>query len=380
MRRRNRARGFAGAVTPFLCTIFSALLAAAVLWTVRAALPLQGGGAAQSAVPRGGRGLTTAPSAEEQELLDWAQQGQQVLPNRYRLLLVGIDHTRRLADVILYAQVDFDTHTAQVLQIPRDLFVGQQYQSGKINSACRSFESDDPTADIAALLEHQLGLPVDGAAAITLAGVRALVDGVGGVPITLAQPIRYLPGKTLAAGAHVLDGEQAEWLLRCRNGYEMGDLDRQKVQQQFLQAALQAAKSIGRLQALRLAATGMGHIKTTVPMEQIGALVSEALAFSPQSITMQTIPVYGAQYGEYEVLCVNRHRLAALLNEGVRRDDPVDPWQLYLAYPPAPAEPQIEPPLFDFSWSEDIQQNEPLYDAQSDAEGIVLRNNREEAP
>lgn len=275
---------------------------------------------------------------------------------RYGLLLCGIDHTRALADVILYACFDLGENRAWLLQIPRDLYVDPGSVTGKINEVCGGFFDGDPTGEIARILESQLGLPVDGAAAITLAGVRALVDAVGGVEIDLEQPIDYLPGKTIPAGHQRLNGEHAEWLLRCRTGYRMGDLDRLAVQRQFLFAAFDAARKLDRLEALSIAAANLGHIKTDIPVSELASLVERALALSPDRISIDRIPVYGAENGRYSVLCTDRYQLAALLNAGIRSDDPVDPWELLLVFPPerqqpdpGQPDPETDPPV-DFGW------------------------------
>lgn len=295
---------------------------------------------------------------------------------RYHLLLCGIDHTRSLADVILYVQLDLTNKSVRVLQIPRDLFVGTQYTTGKINSACLPFTSEDPVKRIKNIVVTQLGLPVDGTAAITLAGVRALVDAVGGVTVELDRAITFLPGKTIAAGTQTLTGEQAEWLLRYRKGYEMGDLDRLKVQKQFLFAAAQSAKSMGKMKALKIAAQNFGHIKTSIPFSEIRTLIELGLGLSTDSIQIEMLPVYGESYNGFSVLCINRFKLAELLNSGVRADNPVDPWALQLAYPPQQEQrpPQTsqnqEDSLFDFSWDYEEEQ-----DIDYNADGVIIRKN-----
>lgn len=312
------------------------------------------------------------------ELPEPLQAGQ-----RYGLLLCGIDHTRSLADVILYAQLDLTNRNVQVLQIPRDLFVGTQYTTGKINSACLNFNTDDPAKHIRSIVSSQLGLQVDGTAVITLAGVRALVDSVGGVTVDLERPIEFLPGKTIPTGSQTLTGEQAEWLLRYRKGYEMGDLDRLKVQKQFLFSAMQSVKNLGKFKAFKIAAQNFGHVKTTVPFSEIRSLLDACMDLSTDSITIQTLPVYGATYHGYSVLCINRFKLAELLNSGVRAANPVDPWALRLDYPPeGSAQARTGMPSheydnetgspFDFSWNVGDFDGD---DYDSDAEGVIIRSN-----
>ena len=229
------------------------------------------------------------------------------------------------------------------------------------------------------IVASQLGLKVDGTAVITLAGVRALVDAVGGVTVDLERSITFLPGKVIPNGSQTLSGEQAEWLLRYRKGYEMGDLDRLQVQKQFLFAAMQSVKNLGKFKALKIAAQNFGHVKTTIPFSEIRSLIDVGMSLSTDSITIQTLPVYGVTYHGFSVLCINRFKLAEMLNASVRAADPVDPWSLQLAYPPegsaavpsdVPQTQESDEPLFDFSWNfEDSD-----YD-DDNAEGVVIRNN-----
>lgn len=318
------------------------------------------------------------PSLTLQEQAELSEELPEKLKesNSYSLLLCGIDHSRTLADVILYAQIDLAKKSVRVLQIPRDLFIGTEYTTGKINSACLPFASDDPTRCIKNIMTSQLGLPVDGTAAITLAGVRALVDAVGGVTLDLERPIEFLPGKTISAGTQTLNGEQSEWLLRFRKGYEMGDLDRLKVQKQFLFSAVQSAQRLGKIKALKIAAKNFGHIKTKIPFSEIRSLIQLGMGLSIDNIEIQTLPVYGESYNGYSVLCINRFKLAELLNQGVRSDNPVDPWALQLAYPPEESDEsssQIEDDsLFDFRWDIEDPANDLIDD---NAEGIVIRKN-----
>lgn len=355
--RLSRARG-SGKRRLFLFLLLPPV--AGVLLALGVTRAMQGAGEEGISPLRGER---TAPSGERPFVTEAPAQ------QSYGLLLCGIDHTRTLADVILYARLNLEENRAWILQIPRDLYVDPSGATGKINGTCLPFGSDDPTERIAGILKSQLGLEVDGAAAITLAGVRALVDAVGGVELTLDHEIDYLPGKVIPAGVQTIGGEQAEWLLRYRAGYRMGDLDRLKVQKEFLFAAMRSVQRLGRMETLRIAAENMGHVKTTVAFSEIASLLERALALTPERVSIEQIPTYGVEHRGLSVLCVNRFKLAEALNAGVRSDHPVDPWELHLVYPPqeerekVPDEPQPEQGmLLDFSWDFPDEGEEPLYE------------------
>lgn len=317
---------------------------------------------------------SSAKSQQQQDPADRQELPVDLVPldgDVFGFLVCGIDNTSALADVILYAQLDLKNGAARLLQIPRDLFVGEQYTTGKINAACLPFSSANPAAHIARIVESQLRLPVDGCLSVTLAGVRKLVDAVGGVPVDLPQRIDYLPGKTLYPGAQTLTGEQAEWLLRYRQGYEDADLGRLKAQQLFLSGAVEAVRRVGRLGAVKIAVQHFGYVKTTVPLAKGASMLSEAMEISAQSIEVYTLPTYGATFRGYSVLCASRSRTAELLNGSFLKDSPVSPWDLSLAYPPPEQEPPdegaAESSPFDFSWNYDD------YPELDDSEGIIIR-------
>ncbi len=273
----------------------------------------------------------------------------------YTVLFCGVDNTNALADVIIVAKLDLTHHSVDLLQIPRDLYVGESYKTGKINEACRPLSHKNPLGRIRAIIEEQLRIPIDGTVAVTLDTVRAVVDAAGGVEIDLPQTIDYLPGKTLYPGKQVLDGEHAEWFLRFRQGYENADLGRLEAQRLFLSAGMKTAKKLGKVQLLALAAKFYDQVSTDIPLGKAYTLLTEAMQVREENITMKTVPVSGAVYGPYSVVVTNRNQLAPIVNELFREDDPIGIWDLRLCYPPEPEseEPEPEPDQNlwnDFAW------------------------------
>lgn len=284
-------------------------------------------------------------------------EAEPVGKDSFTVLFCGVDNTNTLADVIIVAKLDLVNHSVGLLQIPRDLYVGEHYKTGKINEACRPLSKKDPLGQIREIVETQLCIPVDGTVAVTLDTVRAVVDAAGGVEINLPQTIDYLPGKTLYPGKQILDGERAEWFLRFRQGYENADLGRLEAQKLFLSAGMKTAKKLGKVQLLTLAARFYNQVKTDIPLGQAYTLLSEMMQVSEEQITMKTVPVYGASYGQYSVVVASRSKLAEVINELFHEDHPVGLWDFRLCYPP---EPESEPPQpepgrdqnlwSDFSW------------------------------
>jgi len=143
-----------------------------------------------------------------------------------------------LADAIRVARVDFRVPAVSVLTLPRDLWVeipgiSDHYgiTHGKLNQAYLYGNPglgyyDGPGAGpglLARTLDHNFGLRVDHYGAINMRTFVRLVDAVGGIDLTLDQPVdgRPVDDKTedmgyFPAGPHHMDGETALRFSRIR--------------------------------------------------------------------------------------------------------------------------------------------------------------------
>ncbi|MGW7278799.1 LCP family protein [Streptomyces sp. NPDC054844] len=93
-------------------------------------------------------------------------------------------------------------------------------------------------------VEKMSGVRMDHYVEIDFAGFKGLVDAIGGVPVTIDEPIKdEASGLDLSAGTHTLDGAESLAFVRTRHGVGDGsDLGRIGLQQQFLIALLSEVK------------------------------------------------------------------------------------------------------------------------------------------
>ncbi|MEJ1197453.1 MULTISPECIES: LCP family protein [unclassified Streptomyces] len=93
-------------------------------------------------------------------------------------------------------------------------------------------------------VEKMSGVRMDHYVEIDFAGFKGLVDAIGGVPVTIDEPIKdKASGLDLSAGTHTLDGAESLAFVRTRHGVGDGsDLGRIGLQQQFLIALLSEVK------------------------------------------------------------------------------------------------------------------------------------------
>ena len=191
-------------------------------------------------------------------------------------LVAGLDNSKTLTDIIMVLMWDDVRQQAKILQIPRDTYVGKESASGKINavygtakrvdycgychvqvpesenqngkhSACGhavTKEKAEGIVELIRVLRTHLGIPVDHYVTFTTEGFRNVVDAVGGVEMTIEKSMSDADG-SIKAGTQTLNGKKAEWFVRHRATYALGDLGRLDAQRTFYVAFAQKLLNMG---------------------------------------------------------------------------------------------------------------------------------------
>ena len=140
-------------------------------------------------------------------------------------------------DAIMIAQVSGDRESMTFMSIPRDSWVPiPGHQDAKINAA---FSWGGPSLTIQTV-EDLTGIPIDHIAVTDFESFQAITDELGGVDITLTEPLRT-GGTELPPGTHRLNGAQALDYTRQRYGLSGGDLSRMQRQQNWMRAMMASA-------------------------------------------------------------------------------------------------------------------------------------------
>ncbi|MBC8569264.1 LCP family protein [Zongyangia hominis] len=235
------------------------------------------------------------------------------------ILVCGLDESEILTDVIMLVSFDIENKQAQVLQIPRDSYIGDEYISGKINT--RYGHPKDGQTKIGALIEiinQQYKLPIDHYVTVTIPGFRDIVDSMGGVKVDIPQQINYLPGKVLYPGEQVLDGEKAEWFVRYRAGYANADIGRVGAQKLFLKGLMDAVKEKGRMAMTGILTQNMNNITTDMSVSEILAYAGVGFDLNSDDIDFYVVPGEGLMHNGYAVYAVDVEGVADILNEHFR--------------------------------------------------------------
>ena len=172
----------------------------------------------------------------------------------YNILICGTDDDGYRTDTIIVAHLDEETHDVALMSVPRDTVV-LTGNGGimKINSVYAGGGADG-MARLSKRLGAMLGFELDGYVLVNLEAFRETVDLVGGVEFDVPQDMYYQdPTQNLhidlKAGKQLLDGEKAMELVR--KGYASQDIQRTKVQQEFLRALAKKVLSVSSLTKLK---------------------------------------------------------------------------------------------------------------------------------
>jgi len=221
------------------------------------------------------------------------------------LLAAGIDSTDPeylygLSDVIRVIRIDFVTPKVTVLTLPRDLevqipdlipSVKDEIYNAKLNQAyfyggpgMGFYEGPGGGPGLLArTIAYNYDLYVDHYIAINMVAFEKIVNAVGGVDITLGEPVDCRPEGAEAidpnnqlpdyfgVGVNHMDGEKALTFVRCRARY--GDIVRSEHQSMVLMAIIDKLTSPSVVTSLpELVSTMLDDVQTDLSMAQIQQL------------------------------------------------------------------------------------------------------------
>jgi LCP family protein required for cell wall assembly len=228
---------------------------------------------------------------------------------KINILAIGLDNDGLRTDTILVASYDLDSDSVNILSIPRDtrMYVGGNYQ--KINCAyavTKNGKRNGVNGTIEAVT-RLTAIPIHYYVEFTFETFREVVDALGGVDFDVPQNMNYDdPAQNLhihlKSGFQHLDGDKSEQLVRFRK-YPMGDIDRVKVQQNFIKALAQQklnSSVIGKLPDLFKVL--QKDVKTNFKLSDITKYALNLMDLSSENVKTYSLPgisdseSYGASY------------------------------------------------------------------------------------
>lgn len=218
------------------------------------------------------------------------------------------------ADTTVLLHVSKDRTNATALSIPRDLVTDipdcpttQEDGSTKTIPGERNVRFNvslgqaerTPSCTMRTVTELT-GIQPDHFMVADFNAVKTLTSAVGGVPICLAKDIKDPDSHLdLPAGEHTIEGEEALAFVRTRHAVGFGgDLDRIKLQQQFLSSLMRTLKSNDTLTSptklFKLAEAGTKALTVDSKIDDIAKLRDLGLElgkFDMKNLTFATVPV-----------------------------------------------------------------------------------------
>ena len=207
-------------------------------------------------------------------------------------------------DVIMLIRLDQTTSRAQMLSIPRDLWVDIPGQGkGKINAA---YAYGGPALMVQTIREN-LGIEVNHYVEVGFVGFIAMVDDLGGIEMSFPYSARDVSsGLRVEGGTQVVDGYTALAYARSRkyqehqNGswvsVDASDIGRTQRQQQVVRAILTELKTPSSItEAGQIAGSLAQHmtIDATLAESSVAGMAWDFRGLLTGSIDGQTLPVYG---------------------------------------------------------------------------------------
>jgi LCP family protein required for cell wall assembly len=234
-------------------------------------------------------------------------------PRKTNFLIIGVDQGGTLSDVTIAGSFDSYTKKIDLISIPRDTYIeidkwdiddlagkGRWMPSSGKLTDMHSFAGKDYGHDISVkYVERMLGVDIDFYVEIDLKAFREIVDSVGGIYMDIRsqgynyndpdQNLHiYIPG----GKDHLLNGIEAEGLVRFRDGYLNGDIGRIAVQQEFMKAfftqVLEKDTIMNNLQSY--IKTYLSYVKTDFQLTATAKYIAPLKDLTADSINFYMLP------------------------------------------------------------------------------------------
>jgi len=220
----------------------------------------------------------------------------------------GHDPGTDLSDNLILIHVDA-THThASVVSIPRDTLVYEPACPSRTGNGTVPANPDaiidgamnlgGPVCAVATV-EHLTGIRMDHFVRFDFNSFRTMVDVLGGVEVCLPQAVHDPESHlNLAAGRHLVTGNQALAFVRTRHGVgNGGDLGRIQLQQEFMSSLIQKLQSQNTLEdpvkLLDIADAGTKALTVDPGLGSVASLLGQARSLRnlhTRDVTFITMP------------------------------------------------------------------------------------------
>lgn len=300
---------------------------------------------------------------QDQTMNDDGLDLDQIIEGQFTVLALGFDEEGQNTDVMMLVMFDIKNKKINILQIPRDTYVGGS-TTGKINSVYAYGDQDlTPINRVVSKVRDMTQIPIDRYIAINCKNIPPVVDAMGGIPINVPERIVYEADKIIEAGEQTLTGQQSEWFVRFRHDYSEGDIGRVKAQRIFLAAAMTKLKDMGSMKFLSIFPTIQKYVMSDMSMGEVGSIADFCQTVTMEDVTVRMIPgesLSPKQYNGYYIWSVHEDEFAEMLNQYFR-----------------PYQQDVDADDLDLK---ELRNTESYYDAVEDNFADIISGNTESIP
>lgn len=232
------------------------------------------------------------------------------------IAVFGVDKDETRTDVIFVVHFNSETGATKVVAVPRDTKVTwSDYQKEKARELGKSVHDESKITDMSSYggidnlryftinsLENTLGIKIDHYVVVNIDAFRKIVDAIGGVEVEVPRRMEYSDSSQglyidLEPGVQVLNGEQAEGLVRWRHNddyseqYGEGDVGRIETQQIFLEAFAKKVLSPSTIKSLpKIANIVYSDLRTDIGLKEISSYLGYINKVKLDQLSFYTLP------------------------------------------------------------------------------------------
>lgn len=227
------------------------------------------------------------------------------------------------ADTLIVMHIPEDHKSAQLVSIPRDLWVNipsandAECSNGSRNKINAAFAFGGLPRAVRTV-ECMSDVHLDHVLAIDFGGFKEVTDALGGVDLKVEQSITSIhkPHRKFTKGTMHMDGAQALDWIRQRKQFARGDFARMQHQQEFLKALMDKAASGGTLSNPAKLNDFLKSVTKAITADQDFSLTDMAVQFRNlrgENLTFITSPNKGSEtIAGQSVVVADREKALAL--------------------------------------------------------------------
>lgn len=226
------------------------------------------------------------------------------LANLSRINILVIGQSQTLTDTILVCSYDPKIQEISMLSIPRDTFVGRNKKYATGSDKINALYQINPDKLLSKVNEIT-GMDIQYYVKVDTAGLRDLVDSVGGVYFDVPIDMDYDDSSQdlhihLKAGYQLLDGDKAEQVVRFRHNndgttypveYGQEDIGRMRTQREFIaQVIKQLAKPENITKVDDFIKIANNNLESNFNLWNLKDYAPYALDFKLDNLKTETLP------------------------------------------------------------------------------------------